>query len=438
MNGPVAQTSTVARPGTAARPGSPKPRPGSPGRGRPTVLHYCQHSVGLGHLVRSLAVAAALTRDFRVVLMSGGAVPAGLKVPPGVELVPLPAIGSSDGEGKALVSREPGLDLETVWGRRRSMLSSLLDELQPVAIVVELFPFGRRQFSPEITAFLERARRLASRPAVVSSVRDILVRGGATQQARDDEAAERLNRYFDLVVVHADPRFARLEETFSPSVPVLPPVRYSGFVVPAGEPSTLSRWSAPGRRQPAQVVVSAGGGMTGGPLMRAAGEAHCRHLSKLGVTTRLITGPFLAAGEMAALGDLTASCPGLSVERFVPDLRAVLVAASVSVSRCGYNTSLDLLRTGVPALVVPYDEGSQTEQADRARRLTDLGAVRVLPARDLSADSLASAVVGLLSSTPTPVALDLSGAESTAAAVAGLVATRAGTEPGTGMGLVPL
>jgi predicted glycosyltransferase len=356
--------------------------------------------------------------------MSGGTVPPQLKVPVGVELVRLPAIGSCDGEGKTLVSRQPGLDLQTVWARRRSLLSSLLDELQPTVIVVELFPFGRRQFAPEITDFLERAHRLASRPVVVSSVRDILVRGGPAQHARDDEAAERLNRYFDLVVVHADPRFARLEETFRPSIAVLPPVRYTGFVVPAGEPPPRSRSSRADDNQPAEVVVSAGGGMTGGPLMRAAAEAHGRYLGSLGIITRLVTGPFLPAKEMAELKAVAAGCPGLSVERFVPDFRAVLARASVSVSRCGYNTSLDLLRTGVPALVVPYDEGSQTEQADRARRLAALGAVRDLPARDLSAARLGSEVVGLLSSTPVPVALDLSGAGSTAAAVAELVVGR--------------
>lgn len=360
-------------------------------------------------------------------LMSGGSVPPGLKVPAEVELVPLPVVTASDGEGKALVSGEPGMDLETVWRRRRSLLFSLLDELQPAVIVVELFPFGRRQFAPEVTALLERARRSASRPVVVSSVRDILVRGGPAQQARDDEAAERLNRYFDLVVVHADPRLARLEETFRPSVPVLPPVRYTGYVVPADEPPPTNRSPRVDDSQPARVVVSAGGGMTGGPLMRAAAEAHRRHLGHLGIMTHLVTGPFFPAEEMAELEALAAGCPGLSVERFVPDLRTVLAGASVSVSRCGYNTSLDLLRTGVPALVVPYDEGSQTEQADRARRLADLGAVRVLPAQDLSAARLANEVVGLLSSTPVPVSLDMSGAESTAAAVMQLVAGRAAT-----------
>ena len=41
----------------------------------PAVLFYCQHAVGMGHLVRSLALAGALARRFRVVFLSGGRVP---------------------------------------------------------------------------------------------------------------------------------------------------------------------------------------------------------------------------------------------------------------------------------------------------------------------------------------------------------------------------
>ena len=387
-----------------------------PGAVRPTILHYCQHSVGLGHLVRSLSVAGALARDFRVVLVSGGTVPAGIEAPAGVELVALPVVGSSDGAGTGLVSLEPGMDLEKAWERRREILLGLLVELRPAAIVIELFPLGRRKFAAELLPLLEAARRQACRPAVVCSVRDILVANGPEQQRRDDQAARRLNRYFDLMVVHADPRLVRLEDTFRPSIAVAPPVRYSGFVVPPG-----ARPCGP-RRQPPEILVSAGGGMVGGPLLRTAAQAQRLHLGTLGLTTRLVTGPFLPAEDAAALHAEAAGCAGLSVERLVPDLCAAMVGASVSVSQCGYNTALDVLRAGVPALVVPYDEGRETEQTERARRLAALGALRVLPARELSAARLAHEVGELLGTAPAAVALDLSGAETTAAMVSSLVA----------------
>jgi len=99
------------------------------------------------------------------------------------------------------------------------------------------------------------------------------------------------------------------------------------------------------------------------------------------------------------------------------------------VSQCGYNTMLDLLRTGVPALVVPFAEGGEDEQTRRADRLARLGAVRVLEADRLDGRSLAAAVRALLAFRPEPVALDLDGARATALLVGNLAARAAAPAP---------
>ena len=79
----------------------------------------------------------------------------------------------------------------------------------------------------------------------------------------------------DAVLVHSDPRFARLEDTFGASLRV--PVHYTGFVT--------GPVPAPARREPV-IVVSAGGGRVGEPLLRAAIEA-----APDDVRLRVITGP---------------------------------------------------------------------------------------------------------------------------------------------------
>ncbi len=397
---------------------------------RPRVLHYCQHSVGLGHLVRSLSVAGALARRFDVVLVSGGPVPNGIEIPAGVELVPLPPVGSADGSTD-LVSLEDGTEIDEVWQRRSEILLRTLDEVRPAAVVIELFPLGRRKFAGEIIPLLQRAHSLAGRPVVVCSVRDILVRKEAVQQARDDEAARRLDQWFDAVVVHGDPRLARLEETFCPAVPLRVPVHYSGYVVP---PPTVT----PVRDDPGagEVLVSAGGGLVGGPLLLAAAAAHRLELEGRGIVTRIVTGPFLPAEDRARLEAEAASCQNLVIEGFVPDLRARIATAAVSVSQAGYNTSLDVLRAGVPALVVPYEAPGETEQRERAHRLAALGALRVLPADELTPPRLAAEITDLLSQRPKAVELDFAGAERTARIVAALVDARSARSlPRTGIKL---
>lgn len=337
-------------------------------------------------------------------------------MPPGVQLVALPPVGL--GAAGDLTSLDPSLTLDQAWGARRALLLTLARDLEPAAVIVELFPFGRRKFAAEIVALLEEVRSRNYGVPVLCSVRDLLVTGHPDKQGHDDETAERLNRYFDAVIVHADPAFSRLEETFSPRLAVKPPLRYSGFVCARSDtPDVLPRL-------PAEVVVSAGGGMVGAQLFVAAVAAHRAHLGPRGFTTRLIAGPFLPADTYAQLESAARHDPTLIVHRYVPDLCAAMAGAAVSVSQCGYNTSIDILRARVPAVVVPYDGGQETEQAHRAARLAELGVVAVVPTARLAGDSLAEAVLARIDRQPARIRLKLDGAAVTAGLVEEFVAGR--------------
>jgi predicted glycosyltransferase len=380
---------------------------------KPTILHYTHHSVGLGHLVRSLAVAESLAARFRVVLASGGPVPAALRVPSSIELVQLAPIGAGD-DGR-LASLDPALTLEEAWERRRARLLSLYEQLRPVAIVVELFPFGRAKFARELVPLLDTARRDRRAVRLIASVRDLLVTDKPDQQEHDDLVADRLRRYFDAVIVHADERFARLEETFRPSARPDTPIFYSGFVAASGETQRREP------RTPPEVLVTSGGGLTGGPLLRAAADAHRLAFASRGLRTRLVTGPFMAVDEAVSLATVARETVGLSVERFVPDLVSAMAGAAVSVSQCGYNTTLDVLRARVPAVVVPYEAGRENEQSERARRLARLGLVTVLRSAELTPERLAERVLSAVGTAPSGLTLDLAGASRTAELVADIV-----------------
>ena len=352
---------------------------------KPGLLFYCQHSVGMGHLVRSLALADALADRFDVVLLSGGAVPTDVAVPPAVRVVPLPALGHDD--GYELVSRDSHWSLAEAQQARTARILGELRDVRPHVVIVELYPFGRRKFAFELLPLLEASRALAPRPVLLSSVRDILVTSRRDQARHDEQASVVANRWFDGVLVHADPRFARLEESFAPRTPLTVPVHYTGFVSrrPAGGPVDArpsGRW----------VCVSAGGGLVGGPLLRAAVDAVPLVLDGLGLSTTIITGPFLPAVERIELEQAVAAHPGCTVVGFVADLAAEMAASAVSVSQCGYNTAMDVLSAGRPAVVVPYAAGREDEQLTRARRLEALGAVTVLEAGSLSASTLTDAI----------------------------------------------
>ncbi|MEA2320058.1 MAG: hypothetical protein QOD44_4247 [Solirubrobacteraceae bacterium] len=359
---------------------------------RPPLLCYCQHSVGLGHLMRSYALCAALAERFRVVLVCGGPLPAGIRPPEGVQVLALPPLGV--GAAGGFISHNPRFSVERAWAVRKERLLRAFHVVRPVAVLVELFPFGRAKFARELVPLLEAAR--ISGAFTACSLRDILVSSRSNQQAFDDRAAVLANAHLDAVLVHSDPGFARLEETFSPSHPLRVPVYYTGFVVRDAEPVTRPRGE--------HIVVSAGGGLVGEPLLRAAAAAQ----PAIGVPMRLIAGPLMPEDAWQRLSALTGA--GIELRRSVPDLGAELRAARASVSQGGYNTALEVIRSGVPGLIVPYATPEEDEQTRRAYRLERLGAVRVLPAERLGRATLAAAVRRLLAFEPRPASVDLEGA----------------------------
>ena len=60
--------------------------------------------------------------------------------------------------------------------KRRQILLRILEEREFDVVLIEMYPFGRRAFKFEIKPFLNKIRSLPIRPAVLCSVRDVLVK----------------------------------------------------------------------------------------------------------------------------------------------------------------------------------------------------------------------------------------------------------------------
>jgi predicted glycosyltransferase len=369
-----------------------------------TLMLYCQHSVGVGHLIRSFALAKALAEHWHVLLLNGGRIPTGISVPEGVDIIHLPPLGAAaDG---TLISHDESHTVDEAKLQRRQQILNCFETVDPQVILVELFPFGRKKFSDEILPLLERAKqRGRDGPLVLCSVRDVLV-SRKDQEFHDNRAAELLNHYFHGVLVHSDPNFVRLEETFHPRQPLKVPMHYTGFVA-----RERSRRLAPARER--RVLVSSGGGQTGPALFRAAVQAQRILWQEQGLPMTLIAGPFLSDEDWRGLQVAGRNLPGFTLLRAVPDVGAAMEQVGASVSRCGYNTTLDILFSGVPALVVPFGEGHEDEQMKRARRLERLGLLQVLDPEQLDGQTLANGIRALDTFRPDLARLELDGAANT-------------------------
>ncbi len=385
-----------------------------------TVLFHCQHSMGMGHLVRSLTLAKSMAKNFNVVLLNGGELPEGMNFPSEIEVIHLPPIGQRIDH--SLYSINPQFSLEEARAKRLEQILNVFKSLQPAALFIELFPFGRKKFINELLPLLETANQVGNaRPITVCSLRDILVGNRKDQQQHENRAALLANRYFDAVLMHADHQFAQLEETFQPRIPLETPVIYTGFVV---KERLRTADVQVNYLQSDTVLFSAGGGRFGFDIFQRAAEISPMLWENHRLNTKIVAGPFLPEDELIVLRKKAAEIPSLSVVKFVPDLFQELRTARASVSQCGYNTTMDLLQAKIPSLVVPFADGEEDEQLMRARRLKKLGQLQILESRYLNPATLLTAIEDLLDFHPTATELGLTGAEKTGEILQQLIESR--------------
>lgn len=376
------------------------------------VFFYVQHLLGVGHLYRAVRIAHGLTQaGFAVDLVTGGAPVAGLDVTNlnVIQLEPLKA-GPEGFSNLVTLTGEPAAS--EIKARRTAALIEALETSRPDIVLIETFPFGRRQMRFELMPLLDAAHRQTPRPLIVSSIRDILQENRSPHRAR--ETVELLRTYFDRVVVHGDPQLITLDATFPLTQEIRSMVAYSGFVAPPAP--------APGHpsRAIADVVVSAGGGAVGRKLLEAAIGA--KPATSLARGRWLVLAGLNADPRWLKCLQEKGAPDGIAVDHSVPDLATALAGARLSISQAGYNTAADVLVAGCKAVFVPFAQAGETEQTRRAALLEEHGYGIAIAEQVLTAEALAAAVDRALSLPPPQRTLDLEGVARTASALVRLLA----------------
>ena len=191
---------------------------------------------------------------------------------------------------------------------------------------------------------------------------------------------------------------------------------HTGFIHPGEAAAALGETPA--------VLISAGGGAVGQRLLRAALAAR--------PGTRYAAAPWLLVGghnlPAATFDFLVAALPaGCALERYRPDLAALMGRCEVSVSQAGYNTVVEGLAAGARMVLVPFAAGEEDEQEQRAARLLALGLAERVGEAVVDGPSLAAAIDHIgTRPRPDPTLWSYEGAERSAAIAVGMVRERFG------------
>ena len=373
---------------------------------KPVILIYRQHSEGIGKLLQCLALARSLSRQYHPVVLNNGALPSGIEAPDGVDVVQMPACNHKPGAN--VVSVQNIRDRQQAVAERGEFILQQYIDLNPAVLMIDTFPFGDSSLGDELMPLLERAKNhSATPPNIICCLQDIQRSTGSNSHKRDDKTARLLERYFDLVLVHTDPVFARLEEFFQPKNTLSTAVHYTGFLLPGQNSGAVAA------HREKRLLISAGGGTTGGPLFRAAVEAHRLLWAATQLPMTIITGPLVTKNEWMDMQWHSRGSQALTIKRSVPNLGAEMRKVHWSVSQCGYGAATEAIDSRVSALFVPSSGNRSLEQTDRAHRLAHWGAGRLLVQDHLNGVSLANEIMQLTRFSPRETGFSMSGLSST-------------------------
>lgn len=377
------------------------------GRG-PRLLIYSQDGRGLGHLRRTSAIAEGFLRarpDACVLTVSDSPLGTFFGMVPNQDYLKLPSlVKSGPGEWDPLSLPISSSELLAL---RRDLLLSATASFRPDIVLVDHMPHGARG---ELLPALEALRGTDTR--LVLGLRDILDAPEVVERTwRAEGARLAVEEHYDLVLVYGSRCVFDVAEQYAWRPRGARLLEYCGYVCAPYEPRKAKRVRsrAQGGQPDAKVVVAmAGGGADAHPVMEALLDGLSELRAAGPCSLVLITGPFMPATQRRALASRAQGLP-VQVKTSVSDTASYIEAADVVVGMAGYNTTAEILRSGKPAVLVPR-AGPSAEQRMRARLFAEHGWVQVVEPEDLTARTIASAVLDAVRRVVLPAAApDLGG-----------------------------
>lgn len=309
--------------------------------------------------------------------------------------IPTAAPGADSAWNKTAL-RPPGElidDPAKVTELRAEAYRSVVERVDPDALIVDYRPLGR---ADDIVPAL-RLACAGGRCKITLGIWDCDDAPDALRAQWTPERMARAEEFYDMAFVYGPPldedvRVAAIREAGIP-------LHVTGFV--SNPPATAPAPDLP----PGYLLAAAGGGVNGFATLDAVLAAI--RLRPIPVPAVLVTGPLMPDADRDRL---RAAAEGLDVTIFESrsDLPELLAGARAVVSMTGYSTTVEILASGKPSLMVPRAVPRE-EQVNRARRLTADGRVAMLHPADLDAESMRSALGTLLKQQPRAAEL-LSGA----------------------------
>jgi len=358
------------------------------------ILMYSHDTYGLGHIRRTMAIAAHLRSPrTNILILTGSPIAGRFTFPEQVDFVRIPGMIKKTNEEYRPLSVK--MHPQHALNIRREIITATARTFRPNLFIVDKEPLGLKK---EVLPTLEWLRRSLPATRTILGLRDIMDDAQTVREDwREKGVYDILNELYSEIWVYGIQEFYDPVEQYAIPDTVSRKMCFTGYIprkVPDRKKVQQTRQELGLANGEKLVVVTTGGGGDGYTVMDTYLTMLESEPNGVPFRSALVTGPFMPKKQRDRIFKRAdrlhvASC------QFHRCMEEMLGAADLVVSMGGYNTVCEILSQGTVSLIIPR-ESPRKEQLIRAQVLHQRKMLDFIPWRCLSAQTLRAKVSELL------------------------------------------
>lgn len=357
------------------------------------ILMYSHDTYGLGHIRRTMALAAQLrSHCTNILILTGSPIAGRFAFPENVDFVRIPGmIKKTNDEYHPLSIR---INPDHALHIRQSIISATARNFKPDLFIVDKEPLGLKQ---EVLPILQWFKQNSPQTKTILGLRDIM---DDSETVRLDWQHKGVYQYLDdlyseIWVYGRQDIYDAITEYDIP-VQIQKKIHFTGYLprkqcTDKAKQKTRKKFCV--RENEKMIVVTAGGGGDGYQMMDTyLNLLESRHFK--GHKSILITGPFMPKKQRRLLAK-KAKPYSVKIRPFYPKMEELFGAADLIISMGGYNTVCEIISQATPCLIIPREK-PRKEQLLRAQAFKKQFLIDFIPWDELNSQKLHKKITSMM------------------------------------------
>jgi predicted glycosyltransferase len=355
---------------------------------------YSHDTYGLGHIRRTMAIAAHLLGPrVNILILTGSPIAGRFSFPEQIDFVRIPGmIKKTNDEYLPLsikINARHALDI------RKNIITATAKTFQPQLFIVDKEPLGLRK---EVLPTLKWLQRSRPDTRAILGLRDIMDDAATVKKDWQDKGVyEILQNLYSEIWVYGNREFYDPIKEYDIAESISQKMYFTGYIprkMPGPEAVRHIRKEFGVKAEEKLVVVTTGGGGDGYLVMRNYVNMLESAAKPLPFKSVLITGPFMPKNKRRKIFK-RARKMGVRGYHFYRQMEKIFAAGDLVVCMGGYNTLCEILNQGTPSLVIPR-ETPRKEQLIRAQAFKRHNLVDYIPWAELEPTILQNKILSFL------------------------------------------